>query len=123
MEAAFILPMVAGAPDAGASLLTKRMPDGTVCGVDLGEPHMHAANEVHADKTVAQIKAIRDCARFATFEYVPPWGDGSLARDHSMTCMHEEEAGVLRCRKRRRIWQNTGLGRAARCCYSPMYSE
>lgn len=98
LAAAFFLPMVAGAPATGAISLPKRMPDGKLCRVLLGEPHIHAANGAKPDKTAAQIKAIHDWARFTGFEYGLRWADWSHAVQHSMTCAHDDAAGVWRCR-------------------------
>lgn len=98
LAAAFILPLVTGAPEAAAISLSKRMPDGKLCRVMFGDPHIHAANGAKPDKTEAQIKAIHDWARFTAFEYGRRWADWRYAVHHAMTCVHDPDAGVWRCR-------------------------
>lgn len=99
LAAAFLLSMAAAAPEAQAVSIPKQMPSGKVCRSNLGiEAHFHAANGVSSDKAAAQTKAIRDWSRFTSFEYGRRWGNWSLAVDHSMTCAHDGNAGVWRCR-------------------------
>lgn len=98
MAAVFFLPMITVIPEAGAISWSKQMPDGKVCRVLLGEPHVHAANGAMPDKTAAQRKAIRDWSSFTVFEYGRSWGSWSHAIGHSMTCMNDTDAGVWRCR-------------------------
>lgn len=99
MAAAFIIPMVAITPEAGAVSLPKKMPNGKVCRTNFGiEAHFHGANGAKPSKDAAQTEAIRDWSRFTAFEYGRRWGNWSLAIGHSMTCAHDTNAGVWRCR-------------------------
>ncbi len=96
--AGLLLPLVAAIPHASAISLPKTYPTGKVCRAELGHVHWHAANGAKADKMEAQIKAILDWKRFTRFEYGRRWSYWSLAVGHKMTCVHDGDAGVWRCR-------------------------
>lgn len=98
LAAASFLFSALGAPEADAISLPKKMADGKVCRFEFSDPHIHAANGARPDKTDAQRKAIHDWSRFTAFEYGRRWADWSYAIQHSMTCMHDTDAGVWRCR-------------------------
>ena len=98
MLIALALPL-ASTPEANAISFSSRMSNGKVCRTNFGiEAHVHAANGAHPDWVEAEMKAIHDWMRFTALEYGRRWANWNLAIGHTMTCAHDNDAGVWRCR-------------------------
>ncbi len=76
----------------------KRLPNGKICRVILGETHWHVGNAADRSKSRSQRKAIKDWSGFVVFEYGRRYGRWSVANKRSMRCEHDGDKNVWRCR-------------------------
>lgn len=76
----------------------KKLPNGKVCRILLGETHWHTGNSADLNKARAKKRAILDWASFVIFEYGRSWGNWHAADKRAMNCAYDKDAAVWRCR-------------------------
>ena len=76
----------------------KKLPNGKICRVVLGEIHYHAGNAADRNKARSQRKAIKAWRDFTVFEYGTKYGNWGKARKRTMRCSWDRDKRVWWCR-------------------------
>ena len=76
----------------------KRLPNGKVCRVVVGDTHYHAGNAADRNKARSKRKAIKAWRDFTIFEYGPRWGSWAASTKKSMRCSWDRDKRVWWCR-------------------------